>query len=115
MELGTFSDFFKNQQRLSISLPTFYFKPEQKWEFVEILPGLIINSPASLNDYIKIQENNVLHNYIKAWVNSILLGLEWKHHIECQKCIENIQHHIDNYYHILKGPTNITRASVTRT
>jgi hypothetical protein len=112
MEFGTFTDFFRTQPHLSISIPPFYFNTDLNWEYTEILPGVIISSVIPV-DYVNVQDNNILHNCIKGWANTILMNLDWRHQIERRKCVESIQRYIDSYYPILRSPSNIVRSSVS--
>lgn len=113
MELGNFYDFFNNQPQPNIVIPSSYFTSEQKWGYTEILTGLIISNPV-FNDSTKLQEINIVNNSIREWGYGMLVRLAWKHEIERQKCIEDMQNYIDTFYPILKGPTNINRLVINR-
>lgn len=113
MELGTFNDFFKSQPQLDIFIPPIYYKENQKWGFTEILPGLIVKNPL-VTDISQLQEMNNLCSNIRGWAYSILMNLEWKHTVERNKCLENLQTYIDQHHPSLKGPVFISRAHINR-
>lgn len=113
MELGSFTEFFKNQAQPSISIPLFYYDVNQVWGYVEVYTGVILSAPITDNIQ-KTQEINILHNYIRGWCYNTFMSLEWKHQVERQKLVENIQNYINDFHPVLKGPENITRMSINR-